>query len=528
MSSQTEVIRPCGNMEKYSTARHSLGLYRCVAVTGRYALPPGVSTLDQAQSILQDAVAQVIAEQPFMQVGIADEDKQTASFVRVPQINLSNHIQWFGPSHPGSGSGSSPDSSAGASGPDATLCKHLSHQHDQLWPEVDQRPPWKISILPIQTSPGKPVAEIEVIYFFHHAISDGTSGSIFHKRLLHALNNPSTIQHLQTTILTLPTPPTLPLPQENLVNSHISWPYFLRELWSAFGPAWLKPKPAAKPWTGEAVHLDTPFHTNVRIVTLEARTVAGLLSASRAKGLTLTPLIHALVAASLARHSPAETAPSFEPSSAISMRRFVQDASLDIDNTMCVLVTSTNHPISTTLTTALREPASLGPNLEDAIWAVAASIKGDLQTRLTSLPNDDITAMLRYVSDFRDFFRKKDGKARGNSWEVSNLGAMNGSTTTTTTNNNKDNTSDNRGGSNNHSQGEDKNNGQDWKLTRAVFSQSAGTVAQAFCVNVAGIAGGATTITVTWNEAITETEVVEALVGDLEVWTRKLAEGGSL
>ncbi|KAK1716744.1 alcohol acetyltransferase [Colletotrichum acutatum] len=524
MSSQTEVIRPCGNMEKYSTARHSLGLYRCVAVTGRYVLPPGISTLSQAETILQDAVAQVIAEQPFMQVGIADEDKQTSSFVRVPQINLSNHIQWFPPSHPGSGSGSIPGpDTTGGPGPDATLCKHLSHQHDQLWPEITQRPPWKLSIIPIQTSQNEPPAEIEVIYFFHHAISDGTSGSIFHKRLLHALNNPSTTQHLQSTILTLPTPPSLPLPQENLVNGRISWPYFLRELWSAFGPAWLKPKPAATPWTGEAIRLDTPFHTNVRIVTIPAATVSNLLAACRAKGLTLTPLIHALVAASLARHIPASAAPSFEPSSAISMRRFVQDASLGIDDRMCVLVTSTNHPISETLTTALREPSSSsspssGSTLENAIWAVASSVKADLTTRLASLPNDDITAMLRYVDDFHGFFRKKDGKARGDSWEVSNLGAINGRS------NNTSNIDDN----NNHSQGEGKNDVQDWKLTRAVFSQSAGTVAQAFCVNVAGIAGGETTITVTWNEAVTATEVVEALAGDLEGWTRKLAEGEGL
>ncbi|KXH60781.1 hypothetical protein CNYM01_04317 [Colletotrichum nymphaeae SA-01] len=515
MTPQTEVIRPCGNMETYSTARHSLGLYRCVAVTGRYALPSGISTLSQTKQLLQDAVAQVIAEQPFMQVGIADEDKETSSFVRVPQINLSNHIQWFPPSHPGSGSG--PDFETGASGPDATLCRHLSHQHDQLWPELTQRPPWKISIIPIQPSQhsqNSPPAEIEVLYFFHHAISDGTSGSIFHKRLLHALNNPSpsTAHHLQSNnILTLPTPPTLPLPQENLVNGRISWPYFLRELWSAFGPAWLKPKPAATPWTGEVIRLSTPFHTNVRIITLSAATVAGLLSASRAKGVTLTPLIHALVAASLAHHLPSKTAPSFEPSSAISMRRFVQDPSLDIDNKMCVLVTSTNHPISESLTTALRDSSSSSdPTLETAIWAVASSIKTDLQTRLTSLPNDDITAMLRYVSDFHDFFRKKDGKPRGNSWEVSNLSAING------------NSSSN---SNSHAE---VGSGNGWKLTRAVFSQSAGTVAQAFCVNVAGIAGGETTITLTWNEAVTSTEVVEALAGDLEVWTRKLAEGESL
>ncbi|KXH56580.1 hypothetical protein CSAL01_03414 [Colletotrichum salicis] len=443
----------------------ALGLYRCVAVSGRYALPPGITNLDQAKPILQHAVAQVIAEQPFMQVGIADEDKQTTSFVRVPQISLSNHIQWFGPSHPGPDSDT--DSSAGGPAPDAALCKHLSHQHNQLWPETTQHPPWKVSIIPLQNFEDHPT-HLEVIYTFHHAISDGTSGAIFHKRLLHAL---TTTPNLQNNILNLTNPPTLPLPQEHLVNSHISWPYFLRELWTAFAPTWLKPTPESPPWTGKPI-------------TLPPSTVTGLLSASRAQNQTLTPLLHALIKASLARHIPPPTAPSFEPSSAISMRRFVHEKTLDINNKMSVLVTSTNHPISTTLTTALREScsssssSSSGPNLESAIWAVASSIKKDLQTRLASLPHDDITAVLRYVGDFHDFFRKKDGNARGNSWEVTYLGAINGNSSSS-------------------SEGENDKGEADWKLTRAVFSQSAGTVAQAFCVNVAGIAGGETTITVT-------------------------------
>ncbi|OHE98187.1 hypothetical protein CORC01_06555 [Colletotrichum orchidophilum] len=485
MSPKADVVRPCGNLEKYSTARHSLGLYRCVAVAGRYAVPPGAS-LEEVKTTLRGAIAQVAAEQPFMRVGIADEDKQTTSFVRVPQINLSNHIQWFGPSHPGDGAGAS----------DAALCRHLSYQHDQLWPDLERRPPWKVAIIPIQRDEDG-VSEIEVVYFFHHAISDGTSGSIFHKRLLQALSNPVVVQGLQNDSLDLPKPPALPLSQEQLVNGRISWSYFLWELWGAFGPSWLKSKPDVTPWTGQDADFSTPFHTNVRIVRLPASTVAGLLAASRAQGLTLTPLLHALVAASLARHLPASAAPAFEPSSAISMRRFVKDANADIDNQMSVLVTSTNHPISKERTTLLRE--SSGDTLERAIWNVAGSVKSDLKTRLATLPHDDITAMLRYVGDFHDFFKKKDGSARGNSWEVSNLGAING-------------------------EGE----GEGWKLTRAVFSQSAGTIAPPVCVNAAGVAGGETTVTLTWNESIIETKLVEALAADLELWTQKLAAGETL
>ncbi|EFQ31262.1 uncharacterized protein GLRG_06406 [Colletotrichum graminicola M1.001] len=465
--------------EKYSTARHSLGLYRCVSVTCRYAVPPGTG-LEELKMELRRAIAQVIMEQPFMRVGIVDEDKQAPYYVHVSRIDLTAQIQWYGPSHPDAA--------------DAALCKHLSFQHDQLWPHVGQRPPWKIAIIPIETIQASPV-QIEVVYSFHHAIGDGTSGSIFHKRLLDALSNPVTVAGLDANQLNLPEPPVLPRPQDQLVDGRISWSYFLWELWDAFGPSWLKTKPEIVPWTARAIDFSMPYQTSVRILRVPAATAAGLLAASRAHSMTLTPLLHALVAASLSRHLPASEASSFNPSSAISLRRFVPASTgLDVDNQFSILVTSTDHLISESLTTNMRKPSD--QTLEQAIWDAAASVRKELRDRLVTLPHDDITAMLKYVSDFHEFFTVKDGSERGNSWEVSNLGAISGGAI--------------EGG---------------WKLTRAVFSQSAMTAGPGFAVNVAGIAGGEVTVTLTWNESSIDAALMESLATDLQAWTQHLAAG---
>ncbi|WQF84652.1 Putative alcohol acetyltransferase/N-acetyltransferase [Colletotrichum destructivum] len=480
MGPQAAAVRPCGNMERYSTARHSLGLYRCVSVTGRYAVPPGTD-LEVLKTKLRGAVAQVVMEQPFLRVGIANEDKEAACYVHIPRINFAEHIQWLSPSRPEAA--------------DAVLCKHLSFQHDQLWLQLDQRPPWRIAVIPIDTAQGSP-SEIEVVFSFHHAIGDGTSGSIFLSRLLNALLNPVVISELEADQLELSEPPILPGPQEQLINGRISWPYFLWELWAAFGPSWLKSKPDVIPWKGRAIDFSMPYQTNVQLLRLPAAIATRLLATARAHSLTLTPLLHALVAASLSRHLPASKAQALEPCSAMSLRRFVPaTAGLDVDKQFSILVTSTGHPIPKASTAILRE--SSGQDLEQAIWGVAASVKNDLKSRLATLPHDDITAMLKYVSNFHEFFTKKDHGERGNSWEVSNLGAINGGAT----------------------------EGALWKLNRAVFSQSAMTVGPGFAVNVAGIAGGEVTITLTWNENIVDTALLESLAADLDSWTHRLAGG---
>ncbi|TQN65238.1 putative alcohol acetyltransferase FCK4 [Colletotrichum shisoi] len=298
--------------------------------------------------------------QPFLRVGIANEDKQAACYVHVPRINFAEHIQWLSPSRP--------------EATDAVLCKHLSFQHDQLWLQLDQRPPWRIAVIPIDTAQGSP-SEIEVVFSFHHAIGDGTSGSIFLGRLLNALLNPVVISELEADQLELSEPPILPGPQEQLINGRISWPYFLWELWAAFGPSWLKSKPDVIPWKGRPIDFSMPYQTNVQLLRLPAAIATGL--------------------------------------------------------------------------------------------------------------------------NFHEFFTKKDPRERSNSWEVSNLGAINGGAT----------------------------EGALWKLKRAVFSQSAMTVGPGFAVNVAGIAGGEVTITLTWNEDLVDTALLESLAADLESWTHRLAGG---
>ncbi|KAL0936225.1 uncharacterized protein CTRU02_208440 [Colletotrichum truncatum] len=483
MDLKPTMLRPCGDMEKYSTSRHSLGLYNGVSIAGRYAVPPGTD-INSLKAILQHAVAQVVLEQPMMRIGIVDEDKQNPSFVHVPSINIAEHTQWFGASSPEE--------------VDANLCKHFSFQHGQSWSDIEHRPPWKIAVLPIQGSQKTP-AEVEIVYSFHHAINDGVSGSIFHSRLLETLKSP--IKHLagfDGKKLEVSEPPTLPPPQNELVNSRISWPFFLATLWDAFGPSWLKNKPAVLPWKARPYGISLSNNTSTYLIRIPTPVAKKLLAAARAHSLTLSPLLHALIVASLSRRLSATEAPAFEPCTPISLRRYVPAAAaFDTKKQMLVLVSTADHPVSSSLVTKLRD--SSGPDRESAVWEVAASVKASMNDKLASLPNDDQGAMLKYVSDFHDFFRKKDGGERGSSWEISNVGALNG--------------------------GSDDDS---WRLTRAMFSQSASIFGPGFSANIAGIAGGEITITLCWNVSVVDNALMEGLAKDLEVLIPEVANGSPL
>ncbi|KAI8191219.1 hypothetical protein K4K52_011620 [Colletotrichum sp. SAR 10_76] len=476
MKPQLTVARPCGYMEKYSTARHSLNFYHCVSVTGRYAVPPGTDNAT-LRDTLQRAVAQVVLEQPMLRVGIIDQDKQSTSFVHIPRVDLSEHIQLFGPSGPDE--------------VDTTLSKHLSYQHSQLWPDIEQRPPWRVSIVPISDGEETP-SEVEIIYAFHHAISDGTSGSIFHQRLLEALGHPmKDIPGLEGKTIAFPELPVLPPPQHELVSSRLSWTFFLATLWDAFGPSWLKSKPAIRPWKARPIDLAQPNQTSTHILRIPAALATKLLAVARSHSVTLTPLLHALIVASASRQIPESEAPTFEPCSPISLRRYLPpDSAFDAKNQMLVLVTSGDHPIPPALVAKLR--SSSGTEYEDAIWKVAASVKSTMNDKLASLPHDDPGSMLKYVGDFHDFFRQKNGQERSNSWELSNLGAIDGGS-----------------GS--------------WKMTRAVFSQSASVLGPGFSANMAGVVGGEITVTLCWNNSVVEGSLIEGVIADLDAWLPEIA-----
>jgi hypothetical protein len=467
--------------EAFSTSRHSLGFYHSVGQTARYCVPVAASQNKTLEDVIEHAVAQAILAHPILQVGIKDEHTKEPYFVHLPTVDLSQIVRW-------ENVGTEADRN------DA-LCRILGDRHSTLWPDIAHRPGYEVVVLrrsPNASSKAEKDLTLDIIFAWHHALGDGTSGAIFHRTLIDALNKPSPLPPFSpsTHILTLTRTPLVP-PQESLINFHISWTFLLKVVWGEFAPSFLRP--AAEPiWTGKPV---TPDHntTRVRLITFPAATVSSLLAQTRKKSTTLTPLLHILVLYSLSRRIPQTAGSGFTSTTPISLRRHIPiSGPVNPDTTMGVIICADSHLFPSSTVDQLRA----NPSDESRIWSLTSTLGAELKAKVASLPADDSVGMLPWVTDFHKRWLDRLGKQREMTWEVSNIGAI------------------------------DMGTGGDWKVQRMVFSQSQSVAGAAIGVSAVAVRGSELAVTLAWQEGIVEEEVVDGVAGDLERWLTGLADRG--
>ncbi|PKS06765.1 hypothetical protein jhhlp_006839 [Lomentospora prolificans] len=465
-----------------------MGIYRCVCITCRYEVAESL-TQQTWRACISKALASVVSNQPLLRVGIAGEDTNAPSFTHAVSIDLDNHVRWH--------------SVASESDEENELIRAVVERHEALWPDIANRPPWAVTIV---GTPGRS-RYVDIVFAWHHAIGDGLSGQIFHKNLLQALRETEGSMDekaAESSILSYPEPPVLPPPQEDAVNLSIGWWYMLKTLWAELRPAFLAP-PALKPWTGAPVHLESTYKTNVRIVTVDGKTVSSILTLCRMHNTTLTGLIQTLILTSFARQLPDETV--FVSQTPISLRPYASAEGWDFNKSMLVLVTTLHHRftpehVSELQTLLAKSPEEAGTSLEDMIWELAAHVKKELKDKTQSLPANDIMGLLKWVPDWHERMRKMDGKPRETTWEVSNVGVIG----------DKDDSAEGN-----------------VKISRQVFTQSAILTGAAMCASVAGSkSSGTVTIGLTWQEGVIDAKMVEGIKADLEKWFENLGASGKL
>lgn len=304
-----------------------------------------------------------------------------------------------------------------------SLLHSTEAQHDKLWEDLQRKPGWKLIVhqtnQPSETSQTK----LDISFAFHHAYADGQSAFIFHRDLLRALNSADTApEALQDHVLHLTERPTLPSGSEVIVPFATSWPYLLRLVWSEIiwknlVPSWMKPKPSPDTisWTGNLINLE-PHNANLRLIFVHQQVLTSLLSACREHRVTLTPLLHALVLASVTSRLPADVAPAFKFSTTISLRR-VTKPEFDRENSLHCLVTGYTYLADAPTVSELRA-ALLGNQVNDPtaaeslIWSTAARIGVSLHARVNTLPKDDVAGLTRMISDWRERWVSQFGKKR--------------------------------------------------------------------------------------------------------------------
>ena len=429
--------------------------------------------------MVENAVAQVVQQHGVLRVGIKGEDTKSPSFTFVESIDLRDMISW---------QTLRPDSY------DQDMLSSLERCHDRLWESLATRPGWEVIVYQSEDETGI----VDIAFTFHHAYADGVASKRFHRDILRGLNSPrDTPIGLKDHVLRFDSAPELIPGMEVTVPFKVSWSYLLRTIWNEIiykdiVPAWLKATPSANdtPWTAEKVTLE-PFGSNIRLIEISETTLQSLIKACRAHNTTLTPLLHAYIASSLACRLPHDVAPTFAVTTPIDLRRCAKPG-YDVWKGIACLVAAHEGTINAATVAELRVSTEKGKEngtSEATIWSTATALGMEIRTKADSLPNDDVVAMMDWVSDWNEFWTKRIGKARDSSWEVSNIGALRSSAT----------------------QPQDQ-----CTITRSIMTQGALPAGAAFSVNVSGVEGHGVCLTLTWQEGIVSSSLIDALVSDLK------------
>ncbi|QUC15820.1 uncharacterized protein UV8b_00061 [Ustilaginoidea virens] len=514
---QPTPLRPLSPIELYSSARHHLGIYRSVTVTCRYHAPRPRRRIDPG--LLYPALGRVVSAQPMLQVGILHEDTNRARFCQLAELDLAEHVSF------------------------ATLdCQSLRQyndqldaqqgwHHDQVWPDLAHRQPWRIAVV----EPGAAAAAAaagggggegavpqDIVFSYHHSLLDGTSGRLFHEHLVEELN-----QELRTrqgagaadavadpappaTVVALPRQaPKLPEPQESMIGFSFSPVFLAKVLWNELAPAMLR---AAKviPWHAKPMDLALPYVTLTKPLDVPWPVAARLVKACREHGTSVTGLTHALTLASLAARLPAQEATSFAASTPIGLRPLLpgRGANPGAKDLLRVLVTSHAHEFSAALTAEVRRAAS-SPALDRAIWKVARRVKGELVDRLAAFPRNDVVGLMKYNSDWLGFFKKKHGQPREVSWEVSNIGVLR-----------------NQGGGGGGRGESAAAASPGFTVSRVYFTNGAMVTGAPVGLGVASAPGGCLTIALSWQEGVVSGELMKGLADDLAGYVDRFDKTG--
>ncbi|KAK7745421.1 Alcohol acetyltransferase [Cytospora paraplurivora] len=468
-----------------------MGVYRGLANACQYAIAKEHLQGRLIQTLVEEALARLVLRLGGLRVGIIREDTDHASFVRVPSLNILDFIQW------------KTVTASTQTQYDSHILDAIRDKLEQLWPDIANRPPWKLLVIQNER-PGSEEVVINIVFTVHHAVADGKSTSLFHTLLLQELNSFSgPPPELRNHILTFSQPPVLAPSQEELVHVKIGWMFFFKTLWGEFGPAWLKPTPPAEPWRGKAITLE-PHKLELRLIAIQPAVVSSLISACRVHGASLNGVFHILILASLARRVPPDVAPAFSGETPISLLPWAKlppDVSVDLSKTLTVLNTGTKKVWGAETVDRLRAQFGVQDDgLEaDLIWPLAAEWRAEVRAKVASLPNDDVVGLLPWVKDWQKRWKDKIGQQRDATWEISNIGSV---------------TRANSGVS------------EGWRIQRSFFTQPALVAGAGFGVNVTGVEGGEVTLVLNWQETVIDAKIVDGVVEDLSTWIEGLGKTG--
>ncbi|KAJ5180099.1 hypothetical protein N7492_003309 [Penicillium capsulatum] len=457
-------LRSVGKLEQYSTARHQIGFYTNVAVTATYVLPESYDR--PIKDYVFRACASLIGEHPVLSAIPVADDTQEPYFVRLPQIDLDQVVEFTQRS-------TSPPNTAPPShepAPDQDLQALLQAQHNT--PFAAPRAYWRLCVLCNPENDKLFTAS----FVFHHALGDGNSGKAFHRTFLKALSGTPSSGG-STSIIASPQTPLLP----NIEAIHpmpLSFFYLAKKIFQA--KVWSPSAPGL--WAGSPIR--TPLKTRIRLVSLPAGLLISLRDLCRQEQTTITALLQTVVARSLFVHLP-DHFYRLNSTGAISARRWLPDFITDDSMGVFVEGVEDSYLRSDVMTSVGTFP-----------WDEARRSRRTIEAELKLEGKDTSINLLKYVNDFQqELCVSKVGQPRDKSFEVSNLGFVPSAM-----------------------------DPEQPSIQGMVFSQCGSVIGNAIMVSAVTGGDGCLNLAVSWQEASVDEQLVDAFIRSAADELRRLAE----
>lgn len=389
-----------------------------------------------------------------------DAHTDAAFFESVPKVDLEDHISILAEG--------GTRLLASSEGSDNEIIERLlPHILDQPWPA--SLPPWRIVVIPLSPSKrqSKEQARCFVAFSFSHALGDGIIALAFHRTFGDGLFNDV---NTDCSVLTTPVA-DFPGPFDTAKSLPISWGFLLRPFIAVLLPGFVTEilglrattsTVTSNTWTGVKMFFEPEsFHTRLRLVEIQGLELANVLLIVRKRGSKLTAIIHQAIVRALSKEITRSQAANFVSGTAVNMRRAV-----GISNEEMGFFTNVYYDFHD------REDAWASPWSERS-WESARSLTEQLAKCARTL-KDQPLGLLRYVPSISKWTAAKIGKSRDSSYEVSNLGAFDGTPSQ-----------------------EDAGRGQ-YKITKMVFSRPANPTSAPITFSVVSIKGGSMVISIAW------------------------------
>ncbi|KAK6715733.1 hypothetical protein SNK04_006689 [Fusarium graminearum] len=489
------ILRKLSPIEGFQSAGHSLRIYVGCVLACRYHVAEsfqGSTTESIFENKFEHAIASAIVQHPLFTVGRINEASKKQYWVRLDHIDFNNHITWQTVSE----------------GEDhrKAFDAALNWQVNERYTDLETRPQWRATIL--KSAKGD---FVDVVFAWDHTVGDGKSGRFFHDSLLACLNQKpdnDTIT-LDDRSFKLPVTEFTP-PLHHLLKLPVSPSFIFSTFSQDLFPQSKSDKP---PHTANWAPIKMePFESRLKSTTLLNDVLKPVLDACRKKETTLTALLHSLISVSMATRIAEDEARAFECGTPICLRQLQKPgmSKVDLKKTAINGVVYWPYKFEPGLVATIRQQVSdaqsnqeLNKRIEDTVWSVAKSIRKGLSAKLKLGAKNDTLGLAKFITDWKSYLLDH-AKTRTHSWEVSNLGVMQGDVAGNT-------------GTEDH-----------WRIEDATFTQSASVCGPALTFSVISVKGGGITLSCSWQTGVVDDGLAEGVSKDIGMWLNGLGRNGCI